>query len=707
MKIGIDATPLSVPQAGVGTYTANLIRALRERGHDEVVPLLHRDVHPSFASDLDGIRITPGPKGSGRRLQTTVWMQTTLRRRIRAAGFDVCHFTNGAAPFRCACPHVVTIHDAGLWLHPEYHYFRRLVTLRPLIPIVARRAAAIIAVSHTVKRELVHVLGLPEAKVRVIHPGVSPRFNRAPLAADLARARQVHRLPERFILTVGSLEPRKNLNRLLAAHSALVAEPGLGDVGLVFAGPPGWKYRPFLDALGEIHPRSAVSVLGPVDGGTLVALYHLATVLAFPSLYEGFGLPLLEAMACGTPVVTSRGGALAEVAADAAELVDPLHSDSIAGGLRRVLDDGARAAELRQRGLKRAHDFTWERAARETRAAYAEISRASGPGEALVPRSRRGEPLTPDRADAIERAIMHTLAYSDLFDFPLTAGEVHRYLIGVRATAEEVNEVLASGRLVPGRLTRIGDLFLLPGREGLAEVRRARAAVTQRLMPRAVRYGRMIAGLPFVRMVAITGSLAARNADSDSDVDYLVVTAPERLWLCRAMVILLVRLARRRNIVLCPNYLLSESALELGQEDLYTAWELAQMVPVAGIDVYRRLRRRNAWTNRFLPNARDLEAAGRTGADDRVVSRGRMVRLTERCLRGPAGGWLERWERTRKVRRLSRAAAALGVAGEPSARDADFAAEWCKGHFGGHREAVMVRYRGQLDGLEREAEWRT
>ena len=375
MKIGIDATPLSVPRAGVGTYTANLIGALRATGEDEVVPLLQRPVHPSFAESRvgDGQGYPCPPTGPWSRLNRTVWMQTKLRRVIRDGGFDLCHFTNGVAPLGCRCPYVVTVHDAGLWLHPEYHYLRRLVSLGPLVPHVLRRARAVVTVSATVKEELLGLFRLPASKVRVIPQGVSPHFATRPSTGELSSIRSAYGLPERFILSVGVLEPRKNLVRLLEAYTIVNEEHVGRNVGLVLVGRWGWKCRPLRDALSRLDSRMPVRVLGPVSDRALLSLYHLATVLAFPSLYEGFGLPVVEAMTCGTPVLTSGTGALAEVSGDAAELVDPRRVESIAEGLRRILDDGDRAAELRRRGIERARSFTWSRAARAIRSLYLEV----------------------------------------------------------------------------------------------------------------------------------------------------------------------------------------------------------------------------------------------------------------------------------------------------------------------------------------------
>jgi glycosyltransferase involved in cell wall biosynthesis len=380
VKIGVDATPLSVPRAGVGTYTANLIRAIRELGEDEVVPLLQRDVHSAFEGELGLAAGFRTARGLSRRVNRAVWMQTALPRRIRSEGFDLCHFTNSVAPLRCACPYVVTVHDAGLWLHPEYHYVRRLLAQRPLVPPSVHRAAAVVTVSHSVKEELIEILRLPESRVKVVYQGISRAFAATPSRLELERVREHHGLPDRFVLTVGALEPRKNLVRLMEAFEAVAAEPAGRGVALVIVGPAGWKNQPIRDMVSRLGRRHPIFLLGSVSTEALVALYHLAAVLAFPSLYEGFGLPLVEAMTCGTPVVTSGRGALAEIAGDAAELVDPLRIDSIAEGLLRVLADEERAADLRARGLRRARDFSWARAARETRALYAEASgRTAGP----------------------------------------------------------------------------------------------------------------------------------------------------------------------------------------------------------------------------------------------------------------------------------------------------------------------------------------
>jgi hypothetical protein len=293
----------------------------------------------------------------------------------------------------------------------------------------------------------------------------------------------------------------------------------------------------------------------------------------------------------------------------------------------------------------------------------------------------------PERP-AIERAILLTVAYADIFDYPLTAAEIHRYLVGTAASPAAVQAALDGGRLAPDALSYRDGHITLPGREAIVTTRRRRASVAARLWPLALRYGQVIASLPFVRMVAVTGALAMDNVETEADIDFLIVTEPGRLWLCRALVIGLVRLAARRGDRLCPNYFLSEHALVLREHTLYTAHELVQMVPLAGLATYRRLRTLNTWADGFLPNADGPPRQPATsGAPDRPARR-----LLEAALRTPAGGWIERWEMDRKVHKFSRQ--------RDGAAETAFCADWCKGHFDGHGERTLTAFTDRLRAIE-------
>ena len=288
----------------------------------------------------------------------------------------------------------------------------------------------------------------------------------------------------------------------------------------------------------------------------------------------------------------------------------------------------------------------------------------------------------------LERACVETVAYADVFDCALTQPELHRYLVGVEADRAAVRTALASDRVAGGFLHQTGAYVTLAGREQLVERRRACAEHGARLWPQAARYGALLARLPFVRLVAVSGALAVDNAGVNGDIDYFIVTEPDRLWLCRGLVIGVVRWAARRGITLCPNYFLSERALALDPPNLFMAHEVTQMVPVGHTAVYCRFRRLNRWTDRFLPNAAGAPRLCEAPSD----ARPRWSRTAEWAGRTSWGGRVERWEQTRKIGRFSRRAR-----GHDEAR---FSAEWCKGHFGGYGERVRLGLRDRLRALE-------
>ncbi len=283
------------------------------------------------------------------------------------------------------------------------------------------------------------------------------------------------------------------------------------------------------------------------------------------------------------------------------------------------------------------------------------------------------------RRSSVEQAAIRAVTYSDIFDYPLTVDEIHRYLIGIAVPRKAIEEILFHGRLVPWHLSERDGYFTLPDREGIVDTRREREQAAARLWPRAMHYGRIIASLPFVRMVAITGELAMDNVGPHSDIDYFIVTEPERLWLCRLMVIGVVRYAAPRGDTVCPNYLVSERALVLDDRNLYTAHEVAQMVPISGRATYQQLRESNCWVGDYLPNA----GAAPRAAD--VSPRGRAVRLlAESALRTGASARLERWEMDRKVRKLTRDG--------HDHPEVSFSTDWCKGHTDGHGERILAMF---------------
>lgn len=294
-------------------------------------------------------------------------------------------------------------------------------------------------------------------------------------------------------------------------------------------------------------------------------------------------------------------------------------------------------------------------------------------------------PAVSAPGSSLAEAVLRTLAYGDVFAFPLTESELHRYLIGQAATPVDINRLLASGAL-EGWISRAGPYICLRGREDLLQVRQERARHAARLWPAAVYYGQRLAALPYVRMAAVTGSLAVGNPRPQDDLDYLLVTAPGRVWLARLLALGVVRWAQQRGQRVCPNYLLSEAALASLPQELYSAHELAQMVPLSGEVVYARLRSANPWVRDYLPNARGLPAGW--GFPPVGFQASRLAPVLEKGVPRPLADRLERWEMQRKVRRLAAQA--------PGSPEAQFGPDWCKGHFDGHGGRALAAYSARL-----------
>ena len=301
---------------------------------------------------------------------------------------------------------------------------------------------------------------------------------------------------------------------------------------------------------------------------------------------------------------------------------------------------------------------------------------------------------------SLDQAILQTIAYADIFNYPLTLPELERYLMGIAASDAEVSESVCK-LLQIGMISVSDGLYTLARREHLVALRRQRSINASKLWPPAIRFGLWIARLPFVRMVAVTGALAVNNVTSKADIDYLLVTEPGRLWISRFLVIAVVRLAALSGVTLCPNYIISENALVFEEQNIYTAHDLIQMVPLAGWDAYNRLCAANRWINGYLPNSLSwpwqgfMQEATQSILQDRTYL---LQRWVEAILRHPWVDKLEAWEMRRKIRKFE--SQALSVAG--LSREVSFCADWCKGHFDRHRERTLDAFTERLEKLESE-----
>jgi glycosyltransferase involved in cell wall biosynthesis len=365
--IGFDATPLLGQRSGVGNYTGQLLTALLEQQPEWRYLLFSNRPLAELEIPLNQATQVVGYFPRSRWL----WLQFMLPAIIGRNQPHLCHFPNGLAPLFLRSPFVLSIHDATLFLHRRYHPLTRLLAMRLMLPLVAKRAAAVITMSHSARSDLIRVLGLPPANVHVIYEAAPDHFR--PLTDPTERERLKHKygLPEEFLLYVGTIEPRKNLRRLVSAFSRLKRQGHPHQ--LIIAGPWGWAMDDFQAEIKDAADGQPVRWLGYVPAEDLPGLYSLASLFVFPSLYEGFGLPPLEAMACGTPVLTSNNSSLVEVCQDAAVLIDPYQEDDIADGIHRLLSDDEQRQELSRRGQLRAQAFSWQRTARETAAVYQKV----------------------------------------------------------------------------------------------------------------------------------------------------------------------------------------------------------------------------------------------------------------------------------------------------------------------------------------------
>jgi glycosyltransferase involved in cell wall biosynthesis len=368
MTIYYDVSAVVHAYAGIGRYADSLGRALLQ-AHGESMSLFYYGPAgiqpPRGLEDVPRQVVTAGRKPWRMR----VWLNQLLRRPMDdlLPGAQLYHATEHLLLSLRHVPSVLTVHDLIFRLFPRYHKLQNYVYLNLAVPLFCRRAQAIVAVSERTKQDLVRLYKLPPDKVTVIYEAAAPRFvPQPPEKVEQVRAR--YGLPERYLITVCAIEPRKNHKGFLEAFEVLSRD----DPGLrwVIVGSKGWLYEGFFAALERSPARHAVILPGYIEDEDLAAVYAGALACVFPSFGEGFGLPPLEAMGCGTPVASSDAFSLPEVGGDAVRYFDPREPQQMVEVLRPILSDPDLRAEMRQRGLAQAARFSWQKAAEQTWALY-------------------------------------------------------------------------------------------------------------------------------------------------------------------------------------------------------------------------------------------------------------------------------------------------------------------------------------------------
>ncbi len=365
-QIAINAHLLSgrdsYRSAGVHQYLVHLLRHLRSvDGGIQFCALLGAEA----VSPPSGVAMRRSRWDTARPAVRVIWEQMVQPQVLRRIGADLVHAPVFVGPLAAPCPVVITIHDLSFIRFPDLFRRGNRLYLTVMTRLSTRRARRLIAVSDHTASETARLLGVPRERIDVVYHGVDPSFR--PLSADeVSSFRRRHRLPERFVLFVGTLEPRKNLARLIEAFARIYD----GEVKLVLVGGRGWLYDDLFSTVQRLDIEDGVRFAGYVRSEELPLWYNAATVFAYPSLYEGFGMPVTEAQACGTPVLTSNCSSLPEAAGHGALLVDPYDVESIAAGLKQLLEDAALRETQRERGLAHARTFDWSRTAEETAQVY-------------------------------------------------------------------------------------------------------------------------------------------------------------------------------------------------------------------------------------------------------------------------------------------------------------------------------------------------
>jgi glycosyltransferase involved in cell wall biosynthesis len=371
MKIGIDSTPLPQNPVGAGVYIIQLIRALSqlETEHELIVfaqPFGRELIDIPESKKIKWIIVKE--KKPAIRL---IWEQITLPFLVKKTKLDLLHSLHYTRPFFLPCRSIVTFHDMTFFAYPELHTVTKRIFFPLAIKINAKFSDGLIAGSENSKKDTLKFNQVPEQKIHVVPYGIDKGFSPISDRQLLDKCRIKYNLPQDFILYVGLIEPRKNIPSLLRAYHKLTLEDQVPF--LVIAGRPGWGIEEVNHYIDALNLKDKVHFTGYVDREDLPMIYNLATIFVYPSIYEGFGFPPLEAMACGTPTITTAISSMPEFVGDACLLVPPQDDEALYQAIKKLLYNKDLQQDLSIKGHQQASQFTWERTARETLEVYQKV----------------------------------------------------------------------------------------------------------------------------------------------------------------------------------------------------------------------------------------------------------------------------------------------------------------------------------------------
>lgn len=360
MKIAYDATSLSRKSTGIESYSLNLLKALlRQNTSYEFLVLFRRNIPFEFVHYTGRARFLVSPLGN-QVLCEQVWIPYILR----AERVDLSHFPAFPPGLAVRPPFVINMYDATIWKYPDTLSWKGRLYFRTLFKRACRRSSCVLTVSDSSRSDIALHAGL--GMDRIVNIGVGRDEDFSEVNSGLEVIRKKYHLPEKFILSVGTLEPRKNLVSLIKAFATVRKSGMVGTPSLVLAGRKAWGWTQLKTEIRHSEFSRDIIILDYVPKGDLIGIYNLAEVFVCPSIYEGFGLPVLEAMACGTPVITSNLSSLPEVGGDAVMYTNPLDVEEISSSILKVLGNKMMRSEMKAKGLARARVFTWDSVAEKT-----------------------------------------------------------------------------------------------------------------------------------------------------------------------------------------------------------------------------------------------------------------------------------------------------------------------------------------------------
>ncbi len=370
MRVAINAMSVRANYGGIGIYTKNLIEALAhidKKNH--YLLLLNVENYHDFRIPRENFEnlIVWAPFR-----KYYIWEQFCLPFILKKRKIDLIHGPRAVLPLLCRIKSVVTIHDLAFLFRPDFMPFNPIRYWDIFVKRSVLKADHVIAVSENTKRDLVRSLSVPASKITVTYEGCNGNFKLISESRTLARISQKYGLPRRFILYVGTIEPRKNLNVLLFALEMLKRKHGI-SAKLVMVGKKGWFYSDFFNTIYKLKLQDDITLLGYVQAEDLPYIYNLADVFVYPSKYEGFGLPLLEAMACGVPVISSNTSSIPEILGDAGSLFSPDDPGQLSESILEILGNEALRAKMVLGGFRRAQLFSWQETAQRTLNIYESI----------------------------------------------------------------------------------------------------------------------------------------------------------------------------------------------------------------------------------------------------------------------------------------------------------------------------------------------